>query len=510
MEMGQEENAKVDAPPSTPTLPSASPTEGPASEMLTSRTPGADSLSPSEGPGSPSTATSNVVPTQRNLTKVEQYRAKRARQVAARRRGPFIRDAAPADEFPGRVKASAYRVLTSEIPEESMSAHHLIEFRKYVDSLLEDVQTSDIGETLHERELDDAVRGQTWWSLPRVEHWLTERVKTWAQPIKEDSISAPKPIKRFCQVSAYAAKGTRQSMEDYFCTYLHWGNLFSTEVSTKARVPITENDERGLAEYLTQFQLSTGEERQRWLKVWLGENNSRFIGVFDGHGGSECAAYVRDLLPITIISSEHFPHDIEQACITAFQKVNASFISRATKLECDAGTTALIAMHWGQKIYLANVGDCHSFISRKGDRPLELTPRHTPDNAAEAAAVERRGGSIQCRHGKLRVDGLISITRGFGCKPCTNHTSCVPDCVVHDISPNDDFLVLASDGLWDVMTPQDVEDFVKLKRSELLATPATDAAFPLQDIAVQLSSRAIQLGSLDNVTCLIAFFDQEY
>ena len=70
----------------------------------------------------------------------EKYRDRRRRQAAAKRRGPFIRDTATDSELPARARSAAYRILNSEIHEETLSAHHLIAFRKYVDGLIEGVK----------------------------------------------------------------------------------------------------------------------------------------------------------------------------------------------------------------------------------------------------------------------------------------------------------------------------------------------------------------------------------
>ena len=347
------------------------------------------------------------------------------------------------------------------------------------------------------------MKGNPWWDLPRVETWLKERVLTWAAPLKQQTPCTP--IKRYCHVSVYGAKGTRPQMEDYFCTYTHWGNFFASD-NTSSEIPMVEGDEREFEDACRKPGLSA--EDQVRIENERRRNTTRFLAVFDGHGGMDCAAYARDVLPQEIIESTHFPQDMEQACISSFKNTNKAFISRACQAECDAGTTALVTFTHDNKLYIASVGDCAAVIARKGEEGVCLTSRHTADDKNEAAAVEQRGGTIRNLGGNLRVDGVVSVTRGLGCKPCTAHTSCIPEVSVHDLTDKDEFLLLASDGLWDVMNAQEAAATVRRMREELKSIPpSSDGSVRHEELANRLSAEAIKLGSTDNVTVVIAMFD---
>ena len=368
-------------------------------------------------------------------------------------------------------------------------------------------QDSPEAEKLHtdDKDLDDAVKGYLWWDLPRVEHWLKGHVQTWAKPLR-DSQSA-RPLRRYCHVSSYGAKGTRAQMEDYFCTYLHWGNYFGG-ANVSSDIPLTEEDEWELEQKVRSNSLSQ-EEKDRTAQDWKGRHTSRLLGVFDGHGGMDCAAYARDRLPQEIVESEHFPHDVEQACVSSFKSINAQFMTRAHQAECDAGTTALLALIQNRKVYVASVGDCAAVIARKGEPGIRITRPHTASNPVEAAAVEQRGGTIRNLNGNLRVDGVVSVTRGLGCKPCSAHTSCIPEVTVLELSDQDEFLLLASDGLWDVMNAEQACDAVRNVRKELDENPVANSFYPYATLASRISAEAISLGSSDNVTVLVAFFDND-
>eukprot|EP01064_Diplonema_japonicum_P030338 TRINITY_DN5149_c1_g5_i1.p1 TRINITY_DN5149_c1_g5~~TRINITY_DN5149_c1_g5_i1.p1 ORF type:complete len:420 (+),score=46.91 TRINITY_DN5149_c1_g5_i1:111-1370(+) len=404
------------------------------------------------------------------------YRAKRMRQIAARKRGPFVRDTATDSEMPARTKAMAYRILNTEISEERMSAHHLVTFRKYVEELIEGVsKNAEEAEKLQSDEsaLDEATRGTKWWDLPRIERWLTDNVKNWAKPIA-DQTPQDSSLKRLVTVSTYGAKGTRQAMEDYHCSYLHWSNYFGNK----------NGDSTNTTDEYTEPQ---------------SKHTFRALGVFDGHGGSEAASFTRDQLPQEVLSHDSFPHDVETAFIESFRKINTSFLERAEQVECDAGTTALMCLMNGNTMHFASVGDCGAVIGRADGTSELLTHPHIASNPKEAAAVTARGGVIRDLNGNLRVDGVVSVTRVLGCRPCSEHTSCIPEVFSVPITPLEELLILGSDGLWDVLSPQEAVDFVKEKRREMVS--------PFTDLAPFLCAHAISLGSKDNVTAIISVFE---
>ncbi|KAJ9445000.1 putative protein phosphatase 2C 54 [Diplonema papillatum] len=460
---------------------------------------------------------------------MESYWQRRKRQVAARKRGPFVRDTATDSELPARAKAVAYRLLIKEVPEEQMSAHYLLDFREYVDKLLDGVKAKDTAESrqlrAEDRELDDAVKGQDWWDLPRVEKWLSQHVRTWAAPVKQQVTSAGR-VQRFVSTSSYAAKGTRKTMEDYHCTYLHWPNYWGTPgaaklplCTTAEELPGQRKDEPNgetvappqppsLRPEVHQKSDAPVQQPAPDTLRWMNES-ARFLGIFDGHNGADCAAYARDNLPQRIFSDASFPGDIEQACIRAFQGVHKDFVKRADQVECDAGTTALVAFSWGARVYLASVGDCGAVLVKNNGGSKQLTHPHLASDPVEAAAVQERGGVIRTINGKDRVDGVVCITRGMGCRQFAHHTSSLPDVLSFDITPQDEFLLLASDGLWDVMTPSQAADLVREYQKEAdAAPPPAPSLHKYSGIAEKVCLDAIaKCQTQDNVTVTIMFFN---
>ncbi|OQR85803.1 hypothetical protein ACHHYP_11342 [Achlya hypogyna] len=144
------------------------------------------------------------------------------------------------------------------------------------------------------------------------------------------------------------------------------------------------------------------------------------------------------------------------------------------------GSTGLVAWFAGfrpewLRLILANVGDCRAVMCRNG-KAVALTQDHKPNRPDESARIKRAGGYIGTVGGIPRVCSAagagvsmssntkttyLSVSRAFGdrsLKVPSNVVCAEPEVRVVDIDAADTFLVLACDGIWDVLTNQDVVD----------------------------------------------------
>jgi len=144
-------------------------------------------------------------------------------------------------------------------------------------------------------------------------------------------------------------------------------------------------------------------------------------------------------------------------------------------------------------IYAANAGDARIVLGH-GGKAHRITKDHRTDDPDEVRRIEECGGFIF----KGRVLGILAVTRSLGdhcmkeyviAKPYTSETSI-------DIRPETDisFIILACDGLWDVIKDQEAVDFVvdRIREKEL--------------VAKYLVEEALKRGSTDNITVSVAFF----
>ena len=139
-----------------------------------------------------------------------------------------------------------------------------------------------------------------------------------------------------------------------------------------------------------------------------------------------------------------------------------------------------------------NAGDCHAVLWR-GDGSLLPLARRTADDAAEAARVAAAGGEIRrTADGKARVQGRIQVTRCLGDRTLQPHgLTPEPEVIEAPLRADDRALVLASDGLWDVLPLERVAHCLHhtAKSADLLAK--------------RLIADATEKGTDDNVTVLV-------
>lgn len=161
-------------------------------------------------------------------------------------------------------------------------------------------------------------------------------------------------------------------------------------------------------------------------------------------------------------------------------------------------------------LYSANVGDSRAILccKKNGSKEVDtsssyygkrLTFDHRPDVASELTRIQEAGGFIA----RDRVLGILAVTRAFGDHGMKQFV--VADPYISKIILNDEetvgdcpFLILACDGVWDVMSDQEAVDLLYKKYIENNKEPVANAA----EYLVQL---AIAKGSTDNVTAIVVF-----
>ncbi|XP_071100744.1 LOW QUALITY PROTEIN: protein phosphatase 2C-like domain-containing protein 1 [Haliotis cracherodii] len=116
-------------------------------------------------------------------------------------------------------------------------------------------------------------------------------------------------------------------------------------------------------------------------------------------------------------------------------------------------------------VHLANAGNIHGLLVR-GNRPYRLTKDHTPSNPKERNRVLKNGGTLSESSRECQVNGVVATTRGLGnhgdlslkkCLQVEPHTTCVP------IDQYAQFLVFATNGVWEIFSDQEVTSLL-LKR----------------------------------------------
>lgn len=167
----------------------------------------------------------------------------------------------------------------------------------------------------------------------------------------------------------------------------------------------------------------------------------------------------------------------------------------------NVGSTAVVAMVSGSHICLANCGDSRAVLSRSGTA-YRLTRDHKPEMEDEQERIRSCGGKVLDFNGK-RVMGLLAMSRAFG-DHCLRDVGVVadPEITIIDRTQEDEFVVLASDGLWDALSDAEVCDLAKRcfrRAKERGAEPETAARVA----ASVLMKAALDRGSNDNITVVV-------
>ncbi|CAH8481196.1 unnamed protein product [Heterobilharzia americana] len=241
-----------------------------------------------------------------------------------------------------------------------------------------------------------------------------------------------------------------------------------------------------------------------------------YFSVFDGHGGTRVANHASIHLHEKIVERlEYAQNDIKEAIRQAFLCLDAemqsemtsysvksqisrsdtlnnstvsgaSVTSKSSSVETHnegsgsfslkipnpgdelAGSTGIIVLLKDQMLYCGNAGDSRAVCSRRGIAE-PLSTDHKPTLRAEKERISAAGGWVDAK----RVNGNLALSRAFGDfvfkrNPRQSAESQIvtanPDVFVRRISVEDDeFIVLCCDGIWDVMTNQEVISFVRLR-----------------------------------------------
>lgn len=216
-----------------------------------------------------------------------------------------------------------------------------------------------------------------------------------------------------------------------------------------------------------------------------------FFGVFDGHGGSRTAEYLKNNLFKNLSSHPDFIKDTKSAIVEAFKQTDADYLNEEKGQQKDAGSTASTAVLLGDRLLVANVGDSRVVACRDGSA-IPLSIDHKPDRSDERERIEQAGGFIIWA-GTWRVGGVLAVSRAFGDKMLKPYVVADPEIQEEEID-GVDFFIIASDGLWNVLSNKEAVTIVQdIKDAETASR--------------KLIEEAYSRGSSDNITCVVVRFE---
>ena len=237
-----------------------------------------------------------------------------------------------------------------------------------------------------------------------------------------------------------------------------------------------------------------------------------FVGVFDGHDvfGERVAQYLAENLSGFVLEKlikNNYRKKIsviQQAFLDFDQHMSALPMLEDVDNEVKGGSTAVCLWIRNNTIISANTGDSRAIMSINR-QAVPITSDHKPYNRKEMLRISKAGGFVAGN----RVQGVLAVSRSFGDYMFKKNpdvgfhaqmVTALPDVRIFEMDQNMEFIVLGSDGIWDVLSNQDIVDLIweQIRQNKTL-----------EDISYSVMKRCIaspestRSGGRDNVTVLI-------
>lgn len=153
-------------------------------------------------------------------------------------------------------------------------------------------------------------------------------------------------------------------------------------------------------------------------------------------------------------------------------------------------------------LVVSNAGDCRAVIS-KGGVAEAVTSDHRPSREDEKNRIESNGGYVDCIRGIWRLQGTLAVSRGLGDSHLKHWVIADPETTVLKIDSECEFLILASDGLWDKVSNQEAVDTVRSMWVNSSSTSSNNSPPSLLSACKKLADLSVSRGSFDDVAVLV-------
>ncbi|XP_050231776.1 protein kinase and PP2C-like domain-containing protein [Mercurialis annua] len=253
--------------------------------------------------------------------------------------------------------------------------------------------------------------------------------------------------------------------------------------------------------FATCGKRETMEDRHFLLPHMCGEKDVHVFGIFDGHRGAAAAEFSAQALP-GFLRSLGYVKSPTSALSEAFISTDIAFRSELDSLrklrgiiqkDWHPGCTAIVALIVQNKLFVANAGDCRTILCRSG-HAFSLSKDHIASCLEERDRVVSAGGQVKWQFDTWRVgSAALQVTRSIGDDDLKPAVTAEPEITETTLSPEDEFLVIGSDGLWDVVSNEEVIELIR------------DTVKEGGMCSKRLATEAAQRGSKDNITVIVVF-----
>ena len=251
------------------------------------------------------------------------------------------------------------------------------------------------------------------------------------------------------------------------------------------------------------------------IKQALGKNpNLSYFSIFDGHGGKEVASFLSLNFHRTLINeinsviftdnNEQNINIIIEIIKNSFNKIDQDIINNANYPNDVGSTATIIIIYYNldnnecyneknkKKIYkrtliCANIGDSNGFLINK-NYIKPVTKAHKCDDILEVKRIKEQGGIVF----QGRIFGKLILTRTIGDKEMKKYGVIpLPDFFIKNIEDDDLFVIIGSDGIWDVIDQEEVFNMGKEK------------GISSEEFSIKLINLAKERDTRDNTSCIV-------
>jgi len=229
----------------------------------------------------------------------------------------------------------------------------------------------------------------------------------------------------------------------------------------------------------------TMEDAHVVIDQFGGIDTQGYFAIYDGHGGRAAVDFVAAHLHENFLEELKKTDNVEEAFKNSYIITDQQIAENKIQFSGTTTATALIRVENGvRKLYTANVGDGRAVLCRNGVAE-RLTYDHKATDEAEIQRITSIGGFVVSG----RVNGIIAVTRSLGDQTMKQFVTGDPYTRVVELQPTDTYLIIACDGIWDILSDQQACDIVLQTEPEK------------QSRALMIS--ALKGGSTDNISVMV-------
>lgn len=276
--------------------------------------------------------------------------------------------------------------------------------------------------------------------------------------------------------------------------------------------PVTEketahchNDEYSVGSSCMQGYRIHMEDSHTHILSLPDDPGTAFFAVYDGHGGANIGKYASKHLHKFIVKRPEYQTDVTNALKKAFLDIDEALLNEEELKDEMGGSTAVCCLIKENKLYCANAGDSRAIACVNG-QAVALSLDHKPVLPVEMQRIHESGGWVE----NSRVNGSLALSRALGdfkfkqnkkVKAERQIVTAYPDVEIHPINEDWEFVLLASDGIWDVMTNDDVVRLC-LRRIEMGIPPEQIC----EELMTECLSPDLLMAGTDNMTVVLICF----